>query len=278
MEETPEPPHEQGKLIRLPSRWVPPDGVQPLNGPGEEEREPSSGERGLPVFEAGDFWESGDTQQFVGVATGPPGPPPATASDDADPLASKAPAKESSSGNNRRDRIHARPKVAAIASIAACLLVGGGIALATAGHPGQHSERHASLAANRPRTSAESAAGSIALEKFHADLTANAARHTSRRVQRSARRHNTTRSHPVSGVAVPVHYVTPLSTPATTSPRAGQSPNSQAPSQPVESSPPGATAASQPAATSLPAGPSGPGYVIGSNCDPKEPSINCLMD
>lgn len=81
---------EQGKLIRFPrSRWIPDDGIEPLDGSSQamQTLEPSAAEpedgsvegasrRDWPAFEAGDFWDSGDTQEFVG-ATSAAQPPPA---------------------------------------------------------------------------------------------------------------------------------------------------------------------------------------------------------
>jgi hypothetical protein len=73
---------EQGTLISFPrSKWVPDDGIQPLNtGNGHEaagDGDPPAtddidesvvlGSRS-PAIEATDFWASGDTQEFVGAA------------------------------------------------------------------------------------------------------------------------------------------------------------------------------------------------------------------
>jgi hypothetical protein len=67
---------EPGTLIRFPgSGWIPADGIQPLNGsarrldsPGAQE---ASSDRPEPrsAFDAGDFWDSGDTQEFVGATS-----------------------------------------------------------------------------------------------------------------------------------------------------------------------------------------------------------------
>jgi len=77
------PRDQQGELIRFPrSKWVPEDGIEPLNGDAEDQHSPGSGavaERGpgqsgadqhssWPAIEASDFWASGDAQEFVGVA------------------------------------------------------------------------------------------------------------------------------------------------------------------------------------------------------------------
>src|SRR5205085_9638675 len=61
------------------SSWVPDDGIQPLNGgpssgndsPGESDRGNDGAEHpaGSPAIEAGDFWASGETQEFVGVVS-----------------------------------------------------------------------------------------------------------------------------------------------------------------------------------------------------------------
>jgi hypothetical protein len=66
---------ERGTLIRFPgSGWIPADGIQPLNGstrtvdrPDAEEA-PDRPER-RAAFEAGDFWDSGHTQEFVGATS-----------------------------------------------------------------------------------------------------------------------------------------------------------------------------------------------------------------
>ena len=77
------PRDQQGEVIRFPrAKWVPEDGVEPLNGDAEDQHSPGSGavaERGpgqsgadqhssWPAIEASDFWASGDAQEFVGVA------------------------------------------------------------------------------------------------------------------------------------------------------------------------------------------------------------------
>jgi hypothetical protein len=91
---------EQGTLISFPrSKWVPDDGIEPLN-PGND-HEPAgeddpvaadgvdeSAAQGArsPAIEATDFWASGDTQEFVGVAPSPRGsPPPASAESAVEP-------------------------------------------------------------------------------------------------------------------------------------------------------------------------------------------------
>ena len=52
---------------------VPRDGVQPLEGMDSPAPTRENGSYGAhrPAFEAGDFWDSGDTQEFVGVAGSP---------------------------------------------------------------------------------------------------------------------------------------------------------------------------------------------------------------
>ncbi len=75
---------EQGTLIRFPrSKWVPDDGIEPLNGDVDAQHSSESSaipeldavqngadERSSwPAFEASDFWASGDTQEFVGAAS-----------------------------------------------------------------------------------------------------------------------------------------------------------------------------------------------------------------
>lgn len=67
------PRDEQGRLIRFPrSKWVPDDGIVPLNAdaPGNEPARvaPEAGAAAqAPAIDAGDFWASGETQQFVGA-------------------------------------------------------------------------------------------------------------------------------------------------------------------------------------------------------------------
>ena len=88
-----EPPVE-GRVFKFPRLGVPPDGIEPLNeSPAETEASngvgsglespigaPSQTER--TAFEAGDFWERGDTQEFVGIAAS--SAPSPTSSDDAE--------------------------------------------------------------------------------------------------------------------------------------------------------------------------------------------------
>lgn len=67
---------ERGTLIRFPrSDWIPADGIEPFSqaddGSAGEGGSPSS-----PTIEADDFWASGDTQEFVGVASAPGAPAP----------------------------------------------------------------------------------------------------------------------------------------------------------------------------------------------------------
>ena len=74
-----EPQDESGQIIRFPTRWVPLDGIQPLDegllGPdrstGVATCEPDPADDRPPVSEAGDFWDGGDTQEFVAAAGGP---------------------------------------------------------------------------------------------------------------------------------------------------------------------------------------------------------------
>lgn len=62
------PREDHGNVILFPG--VPRDGVEPLDGVDPAAPTPDdegNGSRRL-AFEAGDFWDSGDTQEFVGVA------------------------------------------------------------------------------------------------------------------------------------------------------------------------------------------------------------------
>lgn len=79
------PRDEQGKLIRFPhgGSWIPADGIEPLTGdPSTSLRTDSatathdSSPDDGSAFEADDFWGSGDTQQFVGVASSRSGSAP----------------------------------------------------------------------------------------------------------------------------------------------------------------------------------------------------------
>jgi hypothetical protein len=88
---------EQGTLISFPrSKWVPDDGIEPLNtGNGDELA--GEGDSAVadgvdesvvqssrsPAIEATDFWASGDTQEFVGVAPSPHGSPPTESAESA---------------------------------------------------------------------------------------------------------------------------------------------------------------------------------------------------
>jgi hypothetical protein len=77
------PRDQQGEVIRFPrSKWVPEDGIEPLNGDAEDQHSPEGGavaeldpgqsgadqRSSWPAIEASDFWASGDAQEFVGVA------------------------------------------------------------------------------------------------------------------------------------------------------------------------------------------------------------------
>lgn len=74
------PPHsderqqEPGQIIRFPRQWVPLDGIQPLDSEPAEPRgtgvatcDPEAVEAAA-VPETGDFWDGGDTQEFLAVA------------------------------------------------------------------------------------------------------------------------------------------------------------------------------------------------------------------
>ena len=76
------PRDEQGQLIHFPrSSWVPEDGVEPLGAapapPGDATTATLEAPgREVEAFEADDFWDSGDTQQFVGSGRAAPPVPP----------------------------------------------------------------------------------------------------------------------------------------------------------------------------------------------------------
>jgi hypothetical protein len=154
-------------VVRLRTRWVPPDGVEPLNGNGhtplgrDEEPETEASADGepssrRPAIDANDFWESGDTQEFVGVAV-----------QDDDGLADSGTADTRVAGlvaTTRRHPVgsnpalddgttpgwtarHGWPKMIAGAALALGLLAGGGIALATALQSASQPHRHAALTA-----------------------------------------------------------------------------------------------------------------------------------
>ena len=79
------PPHNDerqdkwGRSSASPTRWVPLDGIQPLDegllGPdrstGVATCEPDAADDRAPVSEAGDFWAGGDMQEFVATSGGP---------------------------------------------------------------------------------------------------------------------------------------------------------------------------------------------------------------
>ena len=88
------PRDEHGKLIRFPrGQWVPEDGIEPLNGETRtaDTRSLTNGADGEDrnAFEADDFWDSGETQEFVGVS----------ASRSADALAPTSPMGEGGSAS-----------------------------------------------------------------------------------------------------------------------------------------------------------------------------------
>lgn len=174
-----EEPLVEGRVFRFPRLWVPPDGIEPLNespveteasnGVGSELESPidaaSQGER--TAFEAGEFWERGDTQEFVGVAASQASPP--TGNDDADAITgaggeemsrlSPEPRRTSHNGagiavndatpDSGRATFSARyawARAAGAAVLVLGVLIGGGIALAAALHSPPQPHRQAASA------------------------------------------------------------------------------------------------------------------------------------
>jgi hypothetical protein len=139
---------EQGTLISFPrSKWVPDDGIQPLDtGNGHKatrDGDPPVGDdidesvvqsSRSPAIEATDFWASGDTQEFVGVAPSPPAAPPAA-------IAESAPDRGGRTAQRRRGSVamgRLVPRAQHAASLAAIiLLAAGGTAVwqLLTGHP-----------------------------------------------------------------------------------------------------------------------------------------------
>jgi hypothetical protein len=116
---------ERGTLIHFPrSGWIPADGIQPLNGsprtvdPPDAQDEASERPERRAAFEAGDFWDSGETQEFVGVASA------AGDSTQAEPQASAA-GRTQTSGELRQQLLRT-PLIGA--AVAVTVMAGGGVA------------------------------------------------------------------------------------------------------------------------------------------------------
>ena len=144
------PPHnderqdQSGQVIRFPTRWVPLDGIQPLDeglldpdrSTGVATCEPDAADDRPPVSEPGDFWDGGDTQEFVSAGGGPSTKSSALRHD----VASVA-ARGRGRGPERRRRVQAGHRRAALISAAALALVVvvvGAFALEDHGVAGRH--------------------------------------------------------------------------------------------------------------------------------------------
>jgi hypothetical protein len=234
---------ERGTLIRFPgSGWIPADGIQPLNGSTQTVEPPDAEEAsGTPerraAFEAGDFWDSGETQEFVGAA-------------------STAHAAAANADRRRRrcgfgERI-LRPRFVggALAATILALACVGAVGLVTASNPIRKPEavshRLASTVgrSNEYRSTRSSASfearAAASLDLRHAASAAHHAPHVRVRIHRSA-----TRAHPIISptrtVAVSYQQAPPVNNAGTTS---GEPASSYQPPSSASSSPPPTTATS----------------------------------
>jgi hypothetical protein len=150
---------EQGKLIRFPrSSWVPEDGIEPLNGDGLGEHSagydapveidgPNVAEHGStwPGIEAGDFWASGDTQEFVGVAS--------AAGDSTQGEPQVSPATRTRTNGELCQQLLRTPLVGA--AVAVTVMAGGGVAAwrLISAHPDRFKSSAVSLRADHTASS-----------------------------------------------------------------------------------------------------------------------------
>jgi hypothetical protein len=176
-----EPQDESGQIIRFPTRWVPLDGIQPLDegllGPdrstGVAICEPDPADDRPPESEAGDFWDGGDTQEFVAAAGGPS----AEFSVSRQEVASVA-ARGRGRGPEVRRRVragHRRTALISAAALALVTVVVGALAFEDHGLAGRH----------------PLASSSAALETAHRPLTTTGQSRTKRTTDRSVSRSET---------------------------------------------------------------------------------------
>jgi hypothetical protein len=296
---------EQGRVLRFPRLWVPPDGIEPLVE-SDAEPEPAEGADGKtrepgnegspserPAFEAGGFWERGDMQEFVGVAAN--SGPSTTSSDDTHPIGGAADDEmprssvERLNAINNGERVAGRgvttdfrramssarygwAKVAGVAALALGVLVGGGIGLAAALHSAPQPPRDASatrLGDHRAVSQGTrlAATGALVLPLLNSGRSRFAATHP----KTTATRHGLSRpAHHAPAVTPvqPVRYVQP--TPPTSAPAPSASEASSSGGSSGATAPPPAqaqTAQSVPHQAAPPARPSPSGALTCiSNC------------
>jgi len=252
---------ERGTLIPFPrSGWIPADGIEPLNTEapqpsstseaGSGAQEPGAEPRARSAtIEADDFWASGDTQEFVGVASAANGSPAA-------PLAGAAGVR------SRSARPHAFVGLAA----AVVMAIAGVAAWQLSSSTGGSAKRSADFSASaRHRPSVTSAAETSGTESG-LQTDEGAQLHRSTFVPRTRARVNRTARHrakPVHHEAaspqfVPVSYEAP--SPATSSSNASPG------SSPAASGSPRSTSASTASASG--------GSVSSSSAPPPQPGPN----
>jgi hypothetical protein len=232
--------NERAKLIQFPrSPWVPPDGIEPLNGAdagaGTAMLEPEPDEQSVAAF-----WSGGDTQEFVGLD-------PGSGSGDTDDRRSPM----------RRKR---RPGVRSLAALAGAGLAAAAIgAVVLGGAPGR-APQPAAFVAHRA-SPAEQSLLRLADQRHESARSRRMADHSARQPRGLARHHK--------------HSQVANARALTTSPGASTYASSAVTEPPTytsppvyESSPSATTAASSSAAASTQAGPTGPGALTGAGSTP----------
>jgi hypothetical protein len=293
---------EQGRVLRFPRLWVPPDGIEPLVE-SHAEPEPAGGADGKtleadnegspserPAFEAGGFWERGDMQEFVGVAVG--SAPSTTSSDDADatsgaggeemsPSSLEAPTtNHNGDGIAVRDLARARyawAKLAGLAVLVLGVLVGGGIALAAALQLTPQPRREAAAPSGSHRAPTEgtrlAVTGAVVLPAINSRRLGFAAKQRSR-TQTAHKSSRPAHQAPPATAVQPVRYAQP--TPATGVAASSSSESSSASGAPAQSSASAQVAQSPSAGTAEPqpqnTSPAAPTQPAASTSQPAHPS------
>lgn len=214
---------ERGTLIPFPrSGWIPADGIEPLNTenpPRSSTSEAGSGayqdgadqRAGSATIEADDFWASGDTQEFVGVASAADGSP--------------APRVSGASGVRRWP---ARPQALVGLAAAVLMAVAGVAAWQVSSSPGGLAKRSVGLATSarhrRPSDTYAAASNKTTTTLRQAEVAqlhrSIAPSHPKARANKTARhRAKAVHRNTTAPEVVPVSYEqsTPANSPASTS-------------------------------------------------------------
>lgn len=258
------PREEQGNVILFPG--VPRDGVEPLDGVNPA-TPASHGENNTPhrlAFEADDFWDSGDTQEFVGVAGSSSSaetkvPPGATSTLEPEVGASSpSPAGQEATGHPDLDQrlgSGRRPRRAALLAPIVVVAASAALVVVLVSQPSS-TRRVASYAAAHPsqtptgsKNSARSAAKRARLARAHRPV----------RRSPSVHRHRT-----VPPTIVQAHY-TPPAAPQYTESGPSSTGTSYQPRAVAASGDISSSSASAPAQS---AGPTGAGALTGAGSTP----------